>query len=182
MKNKQPNGQTFGPKMARALLKRCNELEDCVVSQQKAITELQSQITNNEMGHALMKRRYDDAMAFVELKRPDVMRLLEAQTKRRAVGIASLGKLPDIVLKVVKKKRKVKVPEFNQHQDIDSVTVLGPMIPKVPLLATVVAEPEKQEATTSLMPTTASLLKNDEEIMNFGKHRKSNPATALGEE
>lgn len=111
MKNKQPNGQTFGPKMARALLVRCNNLEDAVVSQQKLIAQLRSEIANNNLAHVLMAKRYEDMKTFVELNRPDVERLIRAQSKRKAVEIAMGGALPQIVMKVVKKKKKVRVPE-----------------------------------------------------------------------
>jgi hypothetical protein len=110
-KNKQPNGQKFGPKMAKALLARCNELEDAVLSQAKIISDLRSEIANNNLGHKLMADRYEEMKRFVELKRPDVERLINVMTKRKALEQIQLtGALPQINLTVVKRKRKPKVP------------------------------------------------------------------------
>lgn len=110
MKNKQPNGQTFGPKMAKALKIRCDALEDCVVSQQATITKLESQIANDALGYALKDKRYNDAMAFLELNRPEVLQVMKASAKHGVLVAA--GKAPSITIKVVKRKRKSVVPEL----------------------------------------------------------------------
>lgn len=109
-KNKQPNGQKFGPKMARALKLRCDALEDCVLSQQKVIEERTSEITNMRLSYDIMKRRHDDAMKFLELNRPEILQLMKAHAKHGA--LAAAGKLPSVTVKLVKRKRKVPaIPE-----------------------------------------------------------------------
>lgn len=125
MKNKQPNGQKFGPKMARALLQRCNELEDCVVSQQKTIAQLESQIVNDSLGHNLMKERYDKAMAFLELNRPEILQLMKVHAKHGA--LAAAGKLPTVTVKLTKARRK---PVLNGVPEVPEVPVAhAPMLP-----------------------------------------------------
>ncbi len=107
MRNKQPNGQTFGPKMAKALLIRVNTLEDAVISQQKRIMELESEIANNNMGHVLMKKRYEDMMHYVELNKPEILKLMKLHAKHGV--LAAQGKLPSVHVTLVKKRKKVRV-------------------------------------------------------------------------
>ncbi len=119
MKNKQPNGQKFGPKMARALKIRCDKLEDCVVSQQKEIARLQSQISNDTLGNTLLKARHDDMLRYCQMKRPDVLKLMSTLAKR---GVkATEVPLPEIKMSFVKKKRQVRpfpqVPEVQDASD-----------------------------------------------------------------
>jgi len=132
MKNKQKNGQTFGPKMAKALKLRCDKLEDAVVSQQEAISALESQIVNNNMAHAIMKKRYEDAMQYLELNRPEILKLMKTHAKHGV--LASQGKLPAVQVKLVKRKGKVPVippsplPEVPEVQNTP-VPVKKPYVP-----------------------------------------------------
>lgn len=102
-KNKHPTGQRLSTK---ALLKRCHELEDCVMSQQKVIAERDSVITNNQLGHDLMKRKYEDMQKYVQLNRPEILQLMKSLVKHSATG----G--PTLDIKLVKSKRKApKIPD-----------------------------------------------------------------------
>ncbi len=111
-KNKHPNGQTMGPKMAKALKIRCDALEDCVLSQQKVISERESEIVNMKLSYDLMKRRYEEAMKYLELNRPEVLQLMKVSAKHGV--LASQGKLPTVNVKLV--KRRLRTPQIPQQE------------------------------------------------------------------
>lgn len=118
-KNKHKTGQRINTKK---LLKYKNELEDCVQSQQATIAELQSTITNNQLGHDLMKRKYEDMQKFVQLNRPEILQLMKSLVKHSATG----G--PTLDIKLVKAKRKApKIPEaplpYKGHKAPDGTPV-----------------------------------------------------------